>query len=233
MDQLLQSLAASAASAPPLLMLLLVFLGGVVSSASPCVLAAVPLVIATVGGGATSRGRTVALTAAFVTGLALCFTALGAIAALTGSLIGDVSWIWKALLAAVLIVMGLHLAGVITLPLPQLDGRRFRGAGIAGAFGLGALTGTLSSPCATPILAVVLSLVAFNHQLVWGTALLVAYSLGHVVLLFAAGAASGFAASYLGSRAAVWAKRLHQVFGVVLAGIGVGLLVSLVRNVFS
>ena len=233
MDQLLQSLAASAASAPPLLMLLLVFLGGVVSSASPCVLAAVPLVIATVGGGATSRGRAVALTAAFVTGLALCFTALGAAAAVTGSLIGDVSWIWKALLAAVLIVMGLHLAGVITLPLPQLDGRRFRGAGIAGAFGLGALTGTLSSPCATPILAVVLSLVAFNHQLVWGTALLVAYSLGHVVLLFAAGAASGFAASYLGSRAAVWAKRLHQVFGVVLAGIGVGLLVSLVRNVFS
>ncbi|TAM55017.1 MAG: cytochrome c biogenesis protein CcdA [Acidobacteria bacterium] len=210
-------------------MLLLVFLGGVVSSASPCVLAAVPLVVATVGGGATSRGRAVALTLAFVTGLALCFTALGAIAALTGSLIGDVGWVWKAVLAAVLIVMGLHLTGLITLPLPQLDGRRFRNAGLAGAFGLGALTGTLSSPCATPILAVVLSLVAFERKIVWGTTLLAAYSLGHVVLLFAAGAASGFAAAYIGSRAATWAKRVHQGFGVILAGVGVGLLVSLAR----
>ena len=74
-----------------------------------------------------------------------------------------------------------------------------------------------------------LSLVAFERKIVWGTTLLAAYSLGHVVLLLAAGAASGFAAAYLGSRAATWAKRVHQVFGVILAGVGVGLLVSLVR----
>jgi cytochrome c biogenesis protein CcdA len=229
MESLLQSLAASAAAAPPVVMLLLVFLGGVVSSASPCVLAAVPLVIATVGGGATTRGRALTLSLAFVAGLALCFTALGVFAALTGSLIGDVGWLWKALLAVVLIAMGLHLAGLVQLPLPQLDGKCFRGAGLAGAFGLGALTGTLSSPCATPILVVVLSLVAFERKVLWGTTLLAAYSLGHVVLLLAAGTASGFAAAYLGSRAAAWAKRVHQVFGVILAGVGVGILVWLVR----
>jgi len=229
MESLLQSLAASAAAAPPLVMLLLVFLGGVISSASPCVLAAVPLVIATVGGGATTRGRAFTLSLGFVAGLALCFTAMGAVAALTGTLIGDVSWLWKALLAAVLIAMGLHLAGLVQLPLPQLDGTRFRGAGLAGAFGLGALTGTLSSPCATPILVVVLSLVAFERRVLWGTTLLAAYSLGHVVLLLAAGTASGFAAAYLGSRAAVWATRLHQVFGVILAGVGAAILVWLVR----
>lgn len=229
MESLLQSLAQSTATAPPLVMLLLVFLGGVVSSASPCVLAAVPLVIATVGGRATTRGRALTLSLAFVAGLALCFTALGAAAALTGTLIGDVSWLWRALLAVVLITMGLHLAGLVQLPLPQLDGRAFRGAGLAGAFGLGALTGTLSSPCATPILVVVLSLVAFERKVLWGTTLLAAYSLGHVVLLLAAGTASGFAAAYLGSRAAVWAKRVHQVFGVILAAVGAAILVWLVR----
>jgi cytochrome c-type biogenesis protein len=229
MDSLLQSLAQSAAAAPPVVMLLLVFLGGVVSSASPCVLAAVPLVIATVGGSATTRGRALTLSLAFVAGLALCFTALGAAAALTGTLIGDVNWLWKVLLAVVLITMGLHLAGLVQLPLPQVDGQRFRGAGLAGAFGLGALTGTLSSPCATPILVVVLSLVAFERKVLWGTTLLAAYSLGHVVLLLAAGTASGFAAAYLGSRAAVWAKRIHQVFGLVLAGVGAAILVWLVR----
>jgi cytochrome c-type biogenesis protein len=229
MDSVLQSLAASAATAPPGVMLLLVFLSGVVSSASPCVLAAVPLVIATVGGGATTRGRALTLSLAFVAGLALCFTALGAVAALTGTLIGDVSWLWKTLLAVVLIAMGLHLAGLVQLPLPQFDGKRFRGAGLAGAFGLGALTGTLSSPCATPILVVVLSLVAFERKVLWGTTLLAAYSLGHVVLFLAAGTASGFVAAYLGSRAAVWAQRIHQVFGLVLAGVGAAILFRLVR----
>jgi len=229
----LSELAQRAAAAPPGVTLLLVFLGGLISSASPCVLAAVPLVVATVGGGATSQNRSVALSLAFVTGLALCFTALGAIAALTGTLIGDVGWVWKAVLAAVLIAMGLHLTGLVHLPLPQLDGTRFRGAGLAGAFGLGALTGTLSSPCATPILVVVLSLVAFERKVVWGTTLLAAYSLGHVVLLFAAGAASGFAAAYLGSRTATWAKRLHQAFGLVLAGVGVAIVVSLLRLAFN
>jgi cytochrome c biogenesis protein CcdA len=229
MDRFLQSLAESAEAAPPLVTLLLVFLGGVVSSASPCVLAAVPLVVATVGGSAASRGRALALSLAFVTGLALCFTALGAIAALTGSLIGDVGWAWRAILSAVLVAMGLHLTGLVELPMPRLEGRRFRGAGLAGAFGLGALTGTLSSPCATPILVVVLSLVAFERKVLWGTTLLAAYSLGHVVLLLAAGAAAGFAAAYLAGRTAVWAKRVHQVFGVILLGVGVVIAVSLIR----
>ena len=154
MQELLARLAEHAAAAPPLVTLLLVFLGGVISSASPCVLAAVPLVVATVGGTATSRSRAVLLSVSFVLGLALCFTALGAVAALTGRLIGDIGPWWKVVLGVVLVVMGLHLAGLVRLPLPAVDGTRFRGAGLAGAFGLGALTGTLSSPCATPILVV-------------------------------------------------------------------------------
>ncbi len=225
MQELLARLAGHAASAPPLVTLALVFLGGVVSSASPCVLAAVPLVVATVGGTATSRRRAVLLSMSFVLGLALCFTALGAAAALTGRLIGDIGPWWKVILGVVLVVMGLHLSGLLRLPMPALDGKRFRGAGPAGAFGLGALTGTLSSPCATPILVVVLSLVAFEKKVLWGTALLAAYSLGHVVLLFAAGAASGFAAAYLGSRAAVWAQRVQRGLGGVMVAIGAWVLV--------
>ena len=99
-----------------------------------------PLVVATVGGTATSRGRAVLLSVSFAVGLALCFTALGAVAALTGSLIGDIGPWWKIILGVILVVMGLHLSGMLRLPVPTLDGRRFRGAGPVGAFGLGALT---------------------------------------------------------------------------------------------
>ena len=226
MEEILASLASRASNAPPAVTLGLVFLGGVLSSASPCVLAAVPLVVATVGGGSTDRKRALVLTTAFVTGLAVCFTALGAIAALTVSLIGDVGIFWKLLLSVVLIAMGLHLSGLVTLPLPAIDGTRFRGAGPLGAFALGALTGTLSSPCATPILVVILSLVAFERKVLWGTALLLAYSLGHVVLLFAAGTATGLVTAFLGSRAAVWAGRLHRVFGWTLLGVGITVGVS-------
>lgn len=226
MQELLQALAERAAAAPPLLSLLLVFLGGVISSASPCVLAAVPLIVAAVGGTSTSRGRALALSGAFVLGLALCFTALGAIAALTGRLIGDIGVGWQILLGVVLVAMGLHLTGLVQLPLPQVQGTRFRNAGLAGAFALGALTGTLSSPCATPILVVVLSLVAFEQKVLWGTTLLAAYSLGHVVVLFAAGAVSGFAAAYLGSRAARWTSWVHRAFGVLLVGAGAWVLVA-------
>jgi cytochrome c biogenesis protein CcdA len=233
MQELLAHLAERAVAAPPLLTLLLVFLGGVVSSASPCVLAAVPLVVATVGGTATSRGRAAALSVAFVFGLALCFTALGVAAALTGRLIGDIGPWWKVILGVILVVMGLYLTGLLRLPLPTFDGKCFRGAGLAGAFGLGALTGTISSPCATPILVVVLSLVAFERKVLWGTSLLAAYSLGHVVLLFAAGTASGLASVYLGSRAALWAQRLHKSLGVLMVGIGLWVLVPMTIGVLT
>ncbi|HNX50303.1 MAG TPA: cytochrome c biogenesis CcdA family protein [Thermoanaerobaculaceae bacterium] len=233
MQELLQSLADRAAAAPPLLTVALVFLGGVVSSASPCVLAAVPLIVAAVGGASTSRPRAFALSGMFALGLAVCFTALGAIAALTGRLLGDIGVGWQILLGVVLVIVGLHLTGLVHLPLPQLDGSRFRNAGLAGAFALGALTGTLSSPCATPILVVVLSLVAFEQKVLWGTTLLAAYSLGHVVLLFASGAASGFAAAYLGSRAARWATWTHRAFGVVLLGVGTWVLVAPITSVLK
>ncbi len=233
MENLLAGLAAQAAVAPAPVMLALVFLGGVLSSASPCVLAAVPLVVAAVGGAGTTKKRAAALTAAFATGLTVCFTALGAVAALSGRLLGDVGAVWPLLLSAILAVMGLHLAGVVRLPMPHVDAARLGKAGIAGAFGLGALTGTLSSPCATPILVVILSLVAFEQKVLWGTTLLLAYSAGHVVLLVAAGVTTGFVTAFVGSRAAVWAGRLQRAFGWVLVILGVGVGATTLRRVIA
>jgi len=54
---------------------------------------------------------------------------------------------------------------------------------------------------------------------------MITYALGHVVLLFLAGMASGFASAYLGSRASVWAQRLHRAFGWVLISVSALILV--------
>lgn len=47
------------------------------------------------------------------------------------------------------------------------------------------------------------------------------------------GAVSGFATAYLGSRAAVWANRVHQVCGVILPGVGTLILFWLARHALA
>jgi len=196
----------------------LVFLGGLLTSANPCVLVAAPLVVGFTGGTKEGRHHPLLLSALFVLGLATAFTILGLIAAVTGSLLGDIGWGWKALLGLVLLAIGLHLLGCFNLPTPSHGVlARFHGAGRLGAFALGALTGTLSAPCATPALAAVLTLVAFQKRILWGGVLLFVYALGHVLLLFLAGASSGWVSRYAESRfSQAMARWLPRIMGALL-----------------
>lgn len=226
MNGMVERLADLVAQAPAYQQLGLVFLGGLLTSANPCVLVAAPLVVGFTGGTAGGRYRPLALSAAFVLGLAAVFTALGLVAALTGSLLGDVGWGWKALLGLVLLALGLHQLGLFHLPaLPQRHLARLQGAGLLGAFILGGLTGTLSAPCATPALAAVLTLVALQRRILWGGALLFAYAVGHALLLFLAGASSGFTARFASSG---WSKFLGRwtprAMGLLLTGCAVWVL---------
>ena len=219
MDGWLGRLADLVAQAPGYQQLGLVFLGGLLTSANPCVLVAAPLVVGFTGGTQEGRHHPMVLSGVFVLGLAAAFTLLGLLAALTGSLMGDVGWGWKALLGLILLGMGLHLLGLYDLPTPAHDLKRFHGAGLLGAFALGALTGTLSAPCATPALAAVLTIVALQKQVLWGGVLLFTYALGHVLLLFLAGASSGWASKYAESRfSRVLGRWLPKAMGVLLTG---------------
>ncbi len=201
MGDWIAQLADRVAQAPAWQQVGLVFLGGLLTSANPCVLVAAPLVVGFTGGTGEGRHHPMVLSAVFVLGLAMSFTLLGLVAALTGSLLGDVGWGWKALLGLILLAMGLHLLGAFRLPAPSQGAlARFQGAGLVGAFLLGALTGTLSAPCATPALAAVLTIVALQKKVLWGGVLLFAYAIGHVILLFLAGASSGWASRYAQSR---------------------------------
>lgn len=214
----LQGLAAALAQASAAKQLGLVFLGGLLTSANPCVLVAAPLVVGFAGGTREGRHHPMLLSGVFTLGLALSFTTLGLVAALSGSLLGDIGWGWKALLGFMLLGVGLHLLGVFSLPTPSHGFlARFHGAGLLGAFAMGALTGTLSAPCATPALAAVLTLVALQRQVLWGGVLLFTYAMGHVLLLFFAGASSGWASRYAQSRfSQVLGRWLPRSMGLLL-----------------
>lgn len=152
-------------AAYPLVAFGLVFAAGVASSTSPCALATVPLVVGYVGGHAgDDRRRALLYSLAFVLGLALTFTALGAAAALLGQRIGALGGPWFIALGLLAAAMGLHRIGWLPLRLPNLPHWQPRVAGPLGALMLGALFGVVSSPCVTPVLVALLGLVATQGE---------------------------------------------------------------------
>lgn len=201
----------------------LVFLGGIVTSIGPCNVAMIPLVVGYVGGSANlSRHRSFVLSLTFAVGLAITFMLLGVVAALVGGLIGGTSRVWYYLVAAVCIVIGLHIFGAISLP--QLTGlNRLRQKvtlkGVPGALALGLVSGLVASQCATPVLAAILTYVmAQQETLVYGAALLFVYALGRGVPIVLAGAFTG-AIKQLQSLGR-WSPIIEKTSGVIILGVG-------------
>ncbi|MFZ2198288.1 MAG: cytochrome c biogenesis protein CcdA, partial [Thermodesulfovibrionales bacterium] len=98
--------------------------------------------------------------------------------------------------------------------------------GLLGAFLLGMLTGTVSSPCATPVLAVILAYVSTQGDMVYGGSLLFVYAIGHCALIFIAGLSVGLTESIIGSRGvknfSLHAKRFSGAL-LVIVGVYFGL----------
>ena len=181
---------------------LAVFLGGALTASNPCVLAMIPLMMAFVGAyqGTSGARKAFSFSLLFVIGLTITFTLLGFVAALMGRLVGDVGRFWPYLVAAVCFIMGLHLLGVWNFDLPLPQTWKPKQGGPWGAFLLGLLFGVVSSPCATPILAILLVYIASKGNLAYGGLLLFLYALGHCALILIAGTSMGLAKRLLESK---------------------------------
>ena len=206
----------------PLIAYFSVFVAGLISSFSPCVLITIPLVISYVGGYAEGDiKRSFSFSLAFVVGLSITFTVLGAIASLMGTLLGDVGSFWKYILASVAIIMGLQMMGLLNFQIPTPRLVKTEQKGLIGAFLLGMLFGIASSPCATPVLALILTFVASKHNLAYGASLLFVYALAHTVLIFAVGVSTGLAEVFMKSqKIADFSVYAHKVSGAIFVLIG-------------
>jgi len=191
------------------------------------VLAAIPLIIGYVGGYSEGNKKKAALySLVFVLGLSLTFTLLGAAASMMGGFFGFMGrWLYVGL-AVVAIMMGLQLMGIISIPLPFQKTKAVKTKGLLGAFLLGMLTGTVSSPCATPVLAVILAYVSTQGDMVYGGSLLFVYALGHCALIFIAGLSVGLTESIIRSTGAknfsLYAKKFSGAL-LVIVGLYFGL----------
>ncbi|MFC1629486.1 cytochrome c biogenesis CcdA family protein, partial [Gemmatimonadota bacterium] len=206
----------------PLIAFGAVALGGMLTSANPCVLITLPLIIGFTGGYAQPGvKRALSFSLVFVLGLSFSFTLLGLLAALAGRLLGDIGGLWNYLIAGVVIIMGLQLVGLFEIPMPSRPGRSERPPTLIGAFLLGMISGLISSPCATPILAVILTYVASEGNVLYGGALLFVYAVGHSILLLIAGVSTGAARWLVESKSvktgSVWIRKTTGVL-LVIAG---------------
>ncbi|MBI5834671.1 MAG: sulfite exporter TauE/SafE family protein [Armatimonadetes bacterium] len=175
----------------------LAFVGGCLTGFNPCSYPTVPVLIGLIGAqGERPRWHAPALAATFVLGLGLVYAAIGVVFSAAGGLLGLSAAAWRLVAAGVCLFFGLVWAGAIDVRLPVIGPTKaFRPA--AGSFVsallLGMLFGLIASPCATPILAVILSAAAAKGHPLFGGMLLFAYAVGHGLPLLVLGLCAGAA----------------------------------------
>jgi cytochrome c-type biogenesis protein len=168
-------------------------LAGVLTSITPCALSSVPLIIGYVGGaGNNDTKRAFKLSLTFAIGMAVTFTALGTIASLLGKLMQTSGSWWYIALGVLMVLMALQMWELYNFIPPAYLTSKNTKKGYIGAFIAGILGGVFSSPCATPVLVVLLGIVARNGNVLWGILLLLLYSIGHSLLVIVAGTSMGF-----------------------------------------
>jgi cytochrome c-type biogenesis protein len=208
----------------PLVAMAVLFGAGVATSLTPCVYPMIPITAGILGGAAAtkrSRRRSISLTLVYVLGLALVYSSLGLLAALSGTLFGTISsnpWAFFVM-GNLLLVFGLALLDVFTLSVPSgLASRisRINADSVGGVFALGATSGLVAAPCGAPAFGAVLTFVGTTRNAWLGFAYLFIFSLGLTAILVAVGIfSSGLAALPRAGRWTLWIKRGG---GVLLLG---------------
>lgn len=206
------------------------FILGIALAFTPCVLPMLPILSSIVlgrqDGGPISKTRSAYLALAYILGMALLYALAGVLTAALGSSVQRAlqSPIALILFAILLLFLAGSLFGLYELKMPQawqnkvdqLAGRQ-KGGSIAGAFGLGAISTLVASPCITAPLASVLGFVAQTGSMVLGGGLLfvMALGMGLPLLLIAMGARSFL------PQTGAWMVWLQRGLGLVLIALAI------------
>jgi len=209
------------------------FLAGLISFVSPCVLPIVPGYLSFISGanlnqlrqGEAPRGLAtqVGITSlAFVLGFSTVFVSLGAAATLVGYFLQQYKRELGIVGGVVIIVLGLHTAGVLKIKWLLYEKRadvKTKPLGLLGAYVVGLAFAFGWTPCIGPILGAILLVASQQDTVGKGVLLLSFYSLGLGVPFILSGLAiNRFFAASSGLK-----KHMHAVevaAGVLLVGVG-------------
>lgn len=209
------------------------FTAGIFSFLSPCVLPLVPSYLTFVTGMSledlqegVNRKATFMHSMLFVVGFSTIFILLGASASFLGQFLRQYELLIARVGGVIIIVLGLHLAGVFRLT-PLMREKRVhladKPAGYLGTLGVGMAFGAGWTPCIGPILGAILTY-GMTQETMWaGVGLLSVYSLGLAVpFLIASLALDWFLQTF--KRFRRWIPVVEKASGVLLVVLGILLL---------
>ncbi len=194
------------------------FLGGVVVSFSPCVYPLLPITLAFIGVEAgLSRLKGFLLSLVYVFGLAITYSALGLVAALSGSLFGRISThpLSYFVIANACIIWGLSFLDVININFfgLSLQNKIKTRGGFFSAFLLGLVSGLAVGPCVAPALGTILVYAASKQNIIYGASLLFVFAYGMGFLLILAGTFSAASFSLRSGARATMSSRISSLIG--------------------
>jgi thiol:disulfide interchange protein DsbD len=212
-----------------LLLMLAVFFGaGILLAFTPCVLPMIPILSGIIigEGRAVAKAHAFALSLTYVLGMALTYTAIGILAALSGTLLSAAlqnPWVLGAF-AAVFVALAASMFGFYDLQLPAVfhskvaaASQRLRGGEITGVALMGVLSAAIVSPCVAAPLAGALLYISQTRDVVLGGAALFSLALGMGVPLIAVGVTEGA----LLPKSGHWMKAVKKFFGFMLLGLAI------------
>lgn len=211
----------------------LAFLAGLASFLSPCVFSLVPAYIGYLSGrslmATQSRAQvkqfeTFTHGLAFVVGFSLVFILLGVTVSAVGSLLYDLrGWLSK-IGGAVVVLFGLHLTGILRIPLLEYDLRPQTSMDRQRSYFSSAMMGVFFSagwsPCVGPVLGAILTLALNGGSVSEGVQLLTAYSAGLAIPFLIAALGISWVTQIL-QRYRKIMRYVEVVMGAVLVAVGI------------
>ena len=216
--------------------LLLVFLGGLALNLTPCVYPLIPITIGYFGGQSEGNTRKLFMMGfLFLIGMAVTYSVIGVVTALTGSIFGALLQNPIVILGivAIFIVLSLSMFGVYEFKLPDSWVQKAGGAkqGYYGAFFMGLTMGIVAAPCIGPFVIGLVTYVAAKGDPYFGFLLffVLAIGLGFPYL---------FLAVFSGKiknlpRAGEWMDAVKHIFGFILVGMAIYFLLPLLPDSIS
>ncbi len=203
----------------PVLAFIAVFIAGVLVSFTPCVYPVIPLTLGFIGArSAGGRWKGFFLSLIYVLGMAVTYAVLGAFAALSGKLFGQIGShpVSYFIVANVCLFLGLSMLDVFQIPqfsLVKAPGAKHKKSWVD-IFVVGVISGLIVGPCTAPVLAVILVYVGSKQNAIYGFSLLFVFGYGVGFLLILLGTFAGLLSNL--PRSGVWLERIKKLFGWML-----------------
>ncbi|MGK9367598.1 protein-disulfide reductase DsbD family protein [Melioribacter sp. Ez-97] len=218
------TIASTLESSGLLLSLLFVFLGGLALNLTPCVYPLIPITVGYFGGQSEGRtGRLFLLGSLYVLGMALTYSVIGVVTALSGAVFGSLlqNTIVIIVIALLFVILSLSQFGVYEFKLPDSWVMKAGGAksGYFGAFFMGLTMGIVAAPCIGPFVLGLVTYVAAKGDPVYGFWLFFVMALGLGLPYLFLALFSGKIKSL--PRAGDWMEGVKHVFGFLLLGMAV------------